>query len=144
MSTEDNKATVRRCIEEVINQHNLAAVDQLVAPNFVGHFSALPKEPKEVQGREAFKQFLSIWLTAFPDVQFTIEGMIAEGDSVAFRHTFRGTHKGDIMGIPATGKQVNVTGINIFRVAGGKIVEQWTNADDLGGMQQLGVVPSMG
>ena len=144
MSTEDNKALTRRVIEEVINQHDLAAIDQFYAPNVVGHFSALPKEPKEVQGREAFKQFLSMYLTAFPDVQFTIEGMIAEGDSVAFRHTFRGTHTGAIMGIPATGKQVSVTGIDIVRIAGGKIVEQWTSADDLGAMQQLGVVPSMG
>jgi steroid delta-isomerase-like uncharacterized protein len=144
MSTEENKALARRYWEEVLNQHNLAAVDQLVAPNFVGHFSALPKEPKEVQDLEPVKQVLSMYLTALPDIQLTIVDMIAEGDTVVFRHTFRGTHKGDIMGIPPTDKQVNVTGIDIFRIVEGKIVEQWTNADDLGAMQQLGVVPSMG
>jgi steroid delta-isomerase-like uncharacterized protein len=139
MSTEENKALARRLFEDGINQRNLAVLDELCIPDFVLHNVALT-----LQGLEPVKQFLSMYLTAFPDVQLTIEDMIAEGDTVVFRHTFRGTHKGDLMGIPPTGKQVNVTGIDIFRTAGGKIVEQWTNADELGAMQQLGVVPSMG
>ena len=139
MSTEENKALVRRLIEEGINQKNLAVFDELCAPDFVLHNAALT-----VQGREAVKQFFSSYLTAIPDVHMTIEGMIAEGDTVAFRHTFRGTHKGELMGIPPTGKQVNVTGIDIIRIASDRIVEQWTNADDLGAMQQIGVIPSMG
>jgi len=139
MSTEENKALVRRYIEEGINQRNLAVLDKLCLPDIVVHNAALT-----LQGLEPVKQFLSMYLTAFPDVQLTIEDMIAEGDTVVFRHTFRGTHKGDLMGIAPTDKQVNVTGIDIFRIVEGKIVEQWTNADDLGAMQQLGVVPSMG
>ena len=139
MSTEQNKALARRLFEEGINQRNWAVLDELCTPDFVHHNAALT-----LQGLESVKQFLSMYLTAFPDVQLTIEDMVAEGDTVVIRHTFRGTHKGDLMGIPPTGKQVNVTGIDIIRTAGGKIVEQWTNADDLGAMQQLGVVPSMG
>ena len=139
MSAEENKALARHWIEEGINQRNLAVLDELSVPDFVLHNASLT-----LQGREAVKQFFTMYLSAFPDVHMTIEGMIAEGDTVAFRHTFRGTHKGELMGIPPTGKQVNVTGINIIRVAGGKIVEQWTNPDELGAMQQLGVVPSMG
>ncbi len=136
MSTEDNKALVRRFYEE-INQHTLAAVDQLCAPNFVlnGH----------TQGIEGFKQVLSTYfITAVPDIQMTIEDMIAEGEKVAARLTLRGTHAGDLWGIPPTGKQATISSINIWRVVGGKLVEQWSETDMLGMMQQLGVIPPQG
>src|SRR5947208_12747268 len=97
-----------------------------------------------MQGLEAFKQFLSLYLTAFPDARFTVEDMIAEGDRVVARHTFRGAHQGDLMGIAPTGKQVTTTGITITRFANGKGVELWGNSDDLGLLQQLGVAPSPG
>ncbi len=85
-----------------------------------------------------------MYLTAFPDLHFTIEDIVAEGDTVVVRSTARGTHQGELMGIPLTGKQVAVSGISITRIANGKAVEEWFNGDDLGLLQQLGVVPAMG
>ena len=139
MSTKDNKALVRRTYD-VINKRNLKAIDELVDPNYVGHIPAFPP----VQGIEGLQQVFSTYLTAFPDMTGTIEDLIAEGDKVAARLTFRGTHTGPMMGIPPTGKQVTLSAMNIFRVANGKFVEQWVNSDDLGLMQQLGVIPTQG
>jgi steroid delta-isomerase-like uncharacterized protein len=136
MSTEDNKADVRRGYEEGFHQRNLAVFDELMAPDYVWHIASMT-----IQGREAAKQLIAKFLAAFPDGRFTIEEMIAEGDRVVVRQTFRGTHQGDFMGIPATGKQVTATEIEIFCVRNGKSVENWTNGDDLGLLQQLGVVP---
>jgi steroid delta-isomerase-like uncharacterized protein len=138
MSTEDNKAHVRRGFEAV-NQKNLAVFDELLTPDVVFHTASTT-----MQGLEAYKQFLSMYMTAFPDLHFTIEDMIAEGDTVVARFTTRGTHQGNLMGIPPTGKQVSGTGMFIDRIVNGKGVEQWFNTDDLGLMQQLGVVPTMG
>ena len=132
MSTEENKALARRAVEETMNQRNWAVFDELHVPDYVCHYAS-----RTIQGREPFKQYLSMVLTAFPDLHFTIEDMFGEGDRVVIRYTYRGTHKGDLMGIPPTGKQVAVTGIGIMRVANGKILEEWIN-NDL--MQQLGVV----
>lgn len=139
MSTEENKANVRRSFEEGWNQGNIAVYDELTSPNYVGHDPAMT-----VQGIEGLKQFVSMYLTAYPDTHFTIEDQIAEGDTVVTRWTARGTHKGPLMGIPPTGKQVTVTGITIDRFANGKGVESWSNYDALGMLQQLGVIPSMG
>jgi len=141
MSTEENKANVRRVYEEAINQGNMAVVDELVSPDYIEHD---PGFPQPVHGPEGLKQYFMVFRTAFPDTTITIEDMIAEGDTIAVRHTYRGTHKGDLMGMPPTGKQVTVTGIVIHRIADGKFVESWVNADNLGLMQQLGVVPTMG
>ena len=139
MSTEDNKALVRRLYEEVLNQGKLALIDELCAPEFVYHNASTT-----IQGREPYKQFLSIYLTASPDLHFTREDEVAEGDKVVSRYTTRGTHLGPFMGIPPTGKHVTVTGIAITRIANGKVVEEWANADELGLLQQLGVVPTPG
>jgi predicted ester cyclase len=139
VSTEDNKVAVRRGYEEGFHQRNLAVFDELMAPDYVWHLASMT-----VQCREPPKQVISRFLSAFPDGWYTIEDMIAEGDRVVVRHTFRGTHQGDFMGIAPTGKQVTMTEIEIFRVANGRAVENWTNSDDLGLLQQLGVVPSMG
>jgi predicted ester cyclase len=139
MSTEENKALARRLFEEGINQRNWAVLDELCTPDFVLHNVALT-----LQGLEPVKQFLSMYLTAFPDAQFTIEDLIAEGDKVVVRETFRGTHQGDLMGIPPTGKQVTVSAIVIVRIVNGKAVEGWQNGDTLGTLQQLGVVPAQG
>lgn len=138
MSTEENKALMRRWIEAV-NQRNLAVLDELCVPDFVYHNAS-----QTMQGLEAFKQVLSMYLAAIPDVHFTLEDVIAEGDRVVTRQTYRGTHQGTLMGIPPTGKQVTLTGMAITRIASGKVVEQWANNDDLGLLQQLGVVPVMG
>ncbi|TMD49826.1 MAG: ester cyclase [Chloroflexi bacterium] len=139
MSTEENKTLIRRAYEEGFNQRNLAVLDEVDASDFVVHNASTT-----MQGLEAFKQFLSLYLTAFSDAHFTIEDIIAEGDSVVARHTFSGTQQGDLMGIAPTGKQVMTTGITITRFANGKGVELWGNNDDLGLLQQLGVVPTMG
>jgi len=140
MSTEENKAIVRRIFEEIWNQGNLDVVDEILEPNYVSQGLADGLPP----GIEGFKQWFSILSSASPDIHFTIEDQIAEGDKVVTRYTIRGTHKGELMGIAATGKQVTVTAMNISRIVGGKIVESWNNWDALGMMQQLGVVPAMG
>ena len=138
MSTEDNKALARRAYD-AINQGNLAAFYEVFTPDFVLHNASMT-----IQGLEAYKQWLSMYLAAFPDAHFTLEDLIVEGDTVVVRQTLRGTHTGDLMGIPPTGKQVTATGIAITRVLNGKVVEQWANYDDLGLLQQLGVVPAPG
>jgi predicted ester cyclase len=140
MSTEDNKAAVRHFYEEVINKKNLAAIDEFIDPHGIDH--ALP--PGMPGGIEGSKQFIGMYLTAFPDLHFTVEDMIAEGDRVVSRLTTRGTHKGALMGIPPTGKQVTITGIDINRMVGGKSVEHWLEMDTMGMMQQLGVIPAPG
>ncbi len=138
MSTEENKAIDRRFTEEVWNRGNLAVVDELMSADYNGHDPMMPA------GSEGFKQYVLMYRSAFPDVHLTIEDQIAEGDTVVSRWTARGTHKGELMGIPPTGKQVTVTGMNIERVANGKLVEGWSNYDTLGMLQQLGVVPAPG
>ncbi len=135
MSTEKNKALVRHFFEEVLNQGKLALIDELHVPDFVYHNAS-----RTIHGLESFKQYLSMLLTAFPDLHVTIEDMIGEGDRVVVRFTFRGTHQGDLRGIPPTGKQVAVRGIDILCAANGKVVEEWANIDELGLMQQLGVI----
>jgi steroid delta-isomerase-like uncharacterized protein len=140
MSTEENKALVRRFYDEVHNKQNRAAVDDFIDPNIVDH--ATP--PGLPGGIEGARQFTGMLLTAFPDHQVTVEYMIAEGDKVVARLTVRGTHQGAFLGIPPTGRRWTFTAIDIIRIAGGKIVEHWNNYDALGLMQQLGVVPSMG
>ncbi len=137
MSVEENKAIFRRIVEEGFNKGNLAIVDELVATDHVNHTD-------NVRGPEEYKQFITVYRTAFPDLHMTVEDQIAEGDKVVNRWTSRGTHKGDLMGIPPTGKQTTVTGMYVARIIGGKIVEEWGNFDALGMMQQLGVVPPPG
>src|SRR5215471_2883799 len=118
LSTEDNKAAVRRGYEEGFHQRNLVVFDELMASDYVWHLASMT-----IQGREPAKQLIWRFLTAFPDGQYTIEDMIAEGDRVVVRQTFRGTHRGDFLGIAPTGKPVTVTEIEIFRFANGKSVE---------------------
>lgn len=134
---QENKAVARRYLEEVLSKGNLAVVDELVATNYVGHSTTAP----EVKGPEGLKQRATQLRTAFPDIQFTIDDMVAEGDKVATRTTFHGTHKGEYRGVAPTGKAVTVTGIGILRIANGKIQEGWLNTDL---MHQLGVGPKMG
>jgi steroid delta-isomerase-like uncharacterized protein len=138
MSTEHNKALVRRVNEEGLNQHNPALVDELCAPDFVFHQGS-----RTIHGLSAYQHFLAPFFTAFPDAQFTTEELIAEGDTVAVRRTFRGTHTGSLMGIPSTGRQVAISDMAMLRVANGKFVEAWNSADDLGLLQQLGVIPAL-
>lgn len=138
MQPEENKAITRRFLEEIFTGGNLELVDELFAPSFVLHD---PSVPQEVRGIEALKQYITMYRTAYPDTRFTVEDQIAEGDRVVTRWTGQGTHQGELMGIPPTGKRVTVTGIELDRISGGKIEESWVNYDALGMMQQLGVVP---
>jgi steroid delta-isomerase-like uncharacterized protein len=140
MSTEESKALVRREYELGVNEKDFDVRDGALASNYIGHFPGLPP----IQGIEAFKQFTSGFFTAFPDLQTTIEDLIAEGDKVAVRQTWRGTHTGDFLGIPPTGKHVVFTSTEFYRVAGGKLAEEWVELDMLGLLQQLGAIPPMG
>ena len=143
MSTEATKELVRKWVDEVLNRRDVSEQSpayQLVASDFVGHFPGQPP----IEGLEAYRQFGSLYFSAFPDLQITPEDLIAEGDKVTMRYGWRGTHKGELMGIPPTGKQVTTWGISILRVANGKIAEQWDSFDNLGMLQQLGVIPVPG
>jgi len=139
MSSDDNKAIIRRWIE-LWNSQDVAAVEQFIAPNYVRHDPNVP----EVRGVEAEKQLITMFLSAFPDLHFTIEDLIAEGDTIMGRLTAHGTHKGEFMGIPPTNNAITVTAIEIYRIADGMIEEQWTVVDVLGMLQQLGVIPAPG
>jgi steroid delta-isomerase-like uncharacterized protein len=141
MSTEDNKALVRRSIEELWNQGKVALIDEFGDASFIHHDPDFPT----FQTREDYKRWVTESRNSFPDLHLTIEDMIAEGDQVAVRWTLRGTNTGAMvtpMYIPATGKQVTVTGTTIDRFADGKLVEDWHQGDIMGFMQQLGLVPA--
>src|SRR5215472_3430954 len=122
MSTEDNKTIARRMIEEAWGQGNMATVDELMAPNHIGHSSVVPNTPPD---RELFKQYIVYVRTAFPDFRVRIEEQIAEGDLVVTRWTTQGTHQGKYQGHEPTGKKMTVTGIAIDRIVNGQIVEGW-------------------
>ena len=135
--SEENRTLVRQYFD---SWGAPEAERESLAPHFVAHMPGVP----EPMNREAFIQYQGVILSAFPDFAPTLEFQIAEGDKVANRLVFDGTHKGDFQGIPPTGKRVRVTAITIERVAGGKIVEHWIEFDALSMMQQLGVVPAPG
>lgn len=133
--SEKNRAIIRRVFEEFLNQGNMSVIDEIDAPDFVWRGPG----GQQVNGPEAHKQLAGSFLKSFPDLHFTVEDMIAEGDKVVVRWTMRGTHQGDLMGIAATGKQVTLPGILISRIADGRVVEDWDSFDRLDMMQQLGV-----
>ena len=137
-SAEENKAIVRRVIEELWNKGNLAVIDELYAADFVRDDPATPGVPG---GPDSEKQVATMYRSAFPDLRLTIEGMIAEGDQVALRWTSTGTHRGDLQGLAPTGKSIQTSGITILRFANGKVVEECARWDTLGLMQQLGAIP---
>jgi steroid delta-isomerase-like uncharacterized protein len=136
---QENERLMRRFFEEVWNRGDYAIVDDLLAGDYVGH-----SPPDEIHGPEGGKRFVAALRGAFPDIHFTIEDQIADGDRVVARWTARGTQTGAFQGLPPTGKQAVATGITIFRVANGKAVEGWTNFDALGLLRQLGVVAAPG
>jgi steroid delta-isomerase-like uncharacterized protein len=138
MSLEDNKAVLHRYFEDVWNQGRLDLLDELVSPSYENHDPAVPGLPRGPQG---LQPIIAGFRAAFPDLHMTIEDQIAEGDKVVTRYTMRGTHQGPFMGLPPTGKQMTVSGIQIERVVQGQIVEHWRKSDDLGMMQQLGAAP---
>jgi steroid delta-isomerase-like uncharacterized protein len=137
--TEENKGMARRAIEEVYGNRNPDAADEIYAPDFVDQDPATPEEMR--RGPDGVKQQAAMYGGAFPDIQMTVEEQVAEGDKVVTRWSARGTHQGELMGVPASGNQVTLTGITIARVADGKIQEEWSNWDGLGMMQQIGAMP---
>ena len=140
MSTEENKALLRRSVEEVFSaQGDLDVADEIYAPNYVGHN---PLDPEDVRGPEGAKEQARMYRSAFPDVRLNFEEQVAEGDRVVTRWIGSGTHQGEMMGIAPTGNQIRVDGITISRIQEGKVVEDWELFNALGLMQQLGAVPT--
>ena len=139
MSVAENKALARRLYEDVWNQGNLDVAGELLAPAYVAHDPGTPERPNGIEGEQ---QTASLYRSAFPDLHFVLEDVLTEGDAVAVRFTASGTHRGELMGMPATGKHATVTGISIFHVEDGKITEHWVIFDALGLLQQLGAIPT--
>ena len=140
MSLEANKDVIRAYVETIFNQRQVERADELVAPDYVDH-AALPGQ---VPGLEGAKDKWAMYLAGIPDLRVRVEELVAEGDKVAVRRSYAGTHRGTLLGIPPTGKQLQLGGISIFRLAGGKITEQWEQLDRMALMQQLGVLPTPG
>jgi predicted ester cyclase len=133
----DVTTIVRRLIEEPW-KGNTEVIDECVAPGYVGHD---PSEPEPIRGPAGVKAQLEKYLAAFPDGRITVDEQFGEGDRVATRWTGRGTHKGELAGISATGKEVTVTGLTLSRLEGEMVMEEWTTWDTLGMLVQLGAVP---
>jgi steroid delta-isomerase-like uncharacterized protein len=138
MSTEyTNKLLANRVWEEIWHQGDLKRIDDLFAADFVRHDPG-----RELHGADQNRQFITMLRTAFPDLHYTVDDQIAEGDRVCVRYRFQGTHLNAFQGMPATGKRVAYSGILIYRFVNEKIAEQWTEFDLLGFLRQLGVLPS--
>jgi steroid delta-isomerase-like uncharacterized protein len=135
--SEQNKATVRRYFEEIVGHGNLEAVEELFAANYREYD---PGSEEDIQGPDDVSRDVSAYRSAFPDLQVTVEGQVADGDQVASRVTVRGTHRGELLGLPPSGREITVTGLVIHRFAGGKLQEGWWNWDRLGLLRQIGAV----
>ena len=140
MSTVQIKDTARRIFEEIINQRKLDRASELISADYILHAAGTPTP---INGVEGWVQFVSMYLSGFPDLQFRVDDLIEEGDKAVVRYTATGTHTGSLMDIPPTGKKAIVTGIIISRHdRSGKAVEGWLDFDALGMLQQLGVIPA--
>jgi steroid delta-isomerase-like uncharacterized protein len=137
MAEAQNKTIARRFNEEVWGRGDQAVLEELLDPDFVDH-DALPGQ---APGREGHKQILAAFHSAFPDLNVTTEDIVTEGEKVVSRWTARGTHHGELLGIAPTGNGVTIKGIDVLRVAEGRIVERWSQFNSLEMMQQLGAVP---
>jgi steroid delta-isomerase-like uncharacterized protein len=132
----DPKQLVRRAVDEIWNRGNYALLSEFVTDDIVIHASG-----EDILGPDGIRQFYGALRQAFPNLHFTIEDQLAEGDHVATRWVATGTHEGEFQGIPPTGQSIRLTGIDIDRLVNGKVVECWPEANELGLLQQLGVVP---
>src|ERR687894_2557249 len=137
MSEAENKTVAVRFNEDVWGRGDEAALEELLAPDFVEHDPLSGQSPD----REGHRQILAAFRSAFPDLHVTTEDVVAEGDKVVSRWTARGTHQGDLMGVAPTGNRVEVMGVTISRIEGGKIVEEWDIYDALGMMEAIGAFP---
>ncbi|MDQ3755009.1 MAG: ester cyclase [Acidobacteriota bacterium] len=145
MHAEQNKVIVRRFYEELWNERRVELVEELIAADCVTHQLSSGAELTGVaRGPEAMKRHVAEWLASFPDLRFTVEQALAEGDHVITRSVMRGTHMGDWLGVAPTGKRVAIRMIVIQRIADGKIAEDWVLVESLGLLQQLGLVPPTG
>jgi steroid delta-isomerase-like uncharacterized protein len=133
--SEQNKTLARRWFEDLFSRGDLDTANQILSADFVDH---LPRE--EERGIEELKHYVSSYRTAFPDIQDTVEEIVAEGDKVVVRWRSRGTHQGEFMGVAPTGREVAFTGMRLFRIAENKIAESWVNIDERGLQEQLGAV----
>jgi predicted ester cyclase len=138
MSTEQNKQAVLRWKDEAYNNKNVDIIDELFAPNYLGHIAGIPGP---VHGPAALKHLFTAYFSAF-DIRDTPEFLIAEGDMIVVHDTYRFKHTGAFQGIPPTGQEVTMTGTDIYRIVGGKFVEQWVEADYTSLLLQLGVIPT--
>ncbi len=141
MSTEENKAIMRRYFKGAWEQGDLELLDELLAPDYVNHNPATPDMPT---GPEGVKGVVSMFRSGIPDLKVVIEDMIVEDDKVATRYTLEGTHGGELFGVPPTGKRLSIKSMTVERVSKGKIRDHWRVTDSLEMMQQLGVVPEPG
>jgi steroid delta-isomerase-like uncharacterized protein len=137
--SEENKALARRAFEDHFNTGNLDLAEEIFAADYVNHDPTLPDFGI---GPEVANQGVRVYRGAFPDAQITVEDQVAEGNKVTTRWTGRGTHQGELLDVGPTGNRVEVTGITISRIEGGKIAEEWINYDALGMLQQIGAIPS--
>jgi steroid delta-isomerase-like uncharacterized protein len=138
VSPDEHKAIIREHVEVLFNQHRVDRTEETVTADYLDHAPL----PGQVPGLEGAKQKWAAYLAAVPDMHATVEELIAEGDKVAVRWTVQGTHQGELMGIPATGRRAVFRGISIYRLDDGKIVEQWEQWDRLDLLRQLGVIPA--
>jgi steroid delta-isomerase-like uncharacterized protein len=139
MSVEQNKAVVRRFVNEVLSGHDLAVLDAILRDDFVDHDPG--NIPGEQVGIEGAKQDVTAFVTGLPDMRVSIDDLIGEGDYVTLRGVLEGTHQGELFGIPATGKTIQVSAMQMYRLVDGRIAEAWLELDRVGMMQQLGVMP---
>ncbi len=144
MSLEENRTASKRLLEEVFSQGNLGLADELIDASAVNHDPALPERMRSRQGPQAFKDLVSMYRTAFPDLRLSVDETIAEGDKVVARWHAEGIHRGELEGLAPTYTRGAVTGISIDRYANGKVVETWTEWDNLGLARQLGAAPPEG
>lgn len=142
MSTDDNKAVVRRWFDEVISRGDMGALDAICAechPQFAVIRGVIEPAPLGMSG---LKSLITSLRSAFPDLHAEVEEQIAEGDKVVSRVTMRGTQRGEFNGMPATGKSFTISGVSVWEVRGNLLIQEWVNWDALGMMQQLGVIPA--
>ena len=132
----NNKTIARRYFEEILNKGDAATITTLIAEDVV-----FRNPPFVVKGLDGFRKLVVSLRATFPDLHFTIEDEVAEGDKVATRWVMRGTQRGPVEGYPATGKKMEVSGMDIFHISGGKVREVWVNMDSMGQAQQLGWLP---
>ena len=137
MSVEENKAVVRRFVDEVVNAGRMDVLDEVISPDFVDH----SPDPGQAPGREGLRGALVLLRRAFPDFHSSHQRMVAEGDMVAYQEVSHATHRGEFHGIAATGRSVEIGEMHFVRLADGKIAEHWAQYDTFGMMRQLGVLP---